>query len=179
MKILAISASPRVGGNSDMLCDRFLEGAAKAGHETEKINLSQKKISPCTACYACAKKGECVIRDDMAEIQQKLIDAEVILLATPVYFYCMNAQMKAMIDRCLPRYREMQNKQFYLLATAADPQHEAVEETFAGLRGFLRCLPGSVEKGALLGTGAWDVGDVLKLPIYQDVYEAGFLLSRT
>jgi multimeric flavodoxin WrbA len=135
MKILAISASPRKGGNSDVLCDQFLKGAGEAGHETEKISLSDKRLNPCTGCYGCGKTNACVIQDDMAEILQKLIEADVVVLATPVYFYSMDAQMKMMIDRCLPRYKEITNKEFYLIVTAADPQHSAADETIAGLRG--------------------------------------------
>jgi multimeric flavodoxin WrbA len=173
MKVLAISASPRKDGNSDVLCDQFLKGAAEMGHETEKINLSGKKIASCTACYSCGKTKTCVQKDDMADILQKLIDADVIVLATPVYFYSMCAQMKTMIDRCLPRYQEIQNKQFYFIITAADPQHSAAEETIAGLRGYLRCLPGAQEKGIVYGTGTWDKGDVYRHPSLERAYEMG------
>lgn len=174
MKVLAISSSPRKDGNSDVLCDKFLEGASAAGHETEKIRLAEKKISPCLACYHCMNdKHECAIDDDMAQLQQKMIDADVIVMASPVYFYSLCAQMKIFIDRCLPHYREMTNKQFYFIATAADPQHEATDETIASMRGFLKCLPGSVEKGIIFGTGTWDKGDVYKHPSYGKAFEMG------
>lgn len=173
MKVLAISASPRKGGNSDVLCDRFLEGARESGHDTEKIRLNEKNISPCVSCYGCNKTKTCVKKDDMSEILSKLIDADVIILATPVYFYCMDAQIKMMIDRCLPRYTEIENKQFYFIITAADPEHAAADETVAGLRGFLKCLPNSQEKGIVYGTGTWDKGDVFKHPAYEKAYEMG------
>ena len=173
MNVLAISASPRIGGNSDVLCDRFLEGAKETGHEIEKIRLSEKNISPCVACYGCMKTHTCVKQDDMAEIQQKMVDADVIVLATPVYFYCMDAQMKMMIDRCVPRYREMIGKKMYFIVTAADPQHEAADETLAGLRGFLRCLPDCEECGVVYGTGTWDKGDVYKHPSLDAAYKMG------
>ena len=156
MKVLAISASPRKGGNSDVLCDQFLKGAAEAGNEIKKIALGQVNISPCAACYGCSKSHRCVI-----------------VLATPVYFYSMDAQMKIMIDRCLPRYQEIRDKDFYYIVTAADPQHSAAEETIAGLRGFLRCLPGAEEKGIVYGTGAWDKGDVYRHPSFEKAYEMG------
>jgi multimeric flavodoxin WrbA len=173
VKVLAISASPRKAGNSDVLCDRFLEGAKESGHDTEKIRLVEKNISPCVSCYGCNKTKTCVKKDDMSEILSKLIDADVIILATPVYFYCMDAQMKMMIDRCLPRYTEIKNKQFYFIVTAADPEHTATDETVAGLRGFLKCLPNSLEKGIVYGTGTWDKGDVFKHPAYEKAYEIG------
>ncbi len=173
MKVLAVSASPRSGGNSDVLCDQFLKGAAEAGHETEKINIESKRIHSCMACYGCGKTNVCVQKDDMGEILEKLIEADVIILATPVYFYSMNAQMKAFIDRCLPRYQEIRNKAFYYIVTAADPQHSAADETIAGLRGYLRCLPGAQEKGIIYGTGTWDMNDVYRHPAFEKAYEAG------
>ena len=173
MKVLAISASPRSGGNSDILCDQFLKGAEEAGHRIEKINLEDENITPCKACYGCGKTKACVKKDDMEEILEKLIAADVIILATPVYFYSMNAQMKTFIDRCLPRYQEIKDKVFYYIITAADPQHSAADETIAGLRGYLRCLPGAQEKGIIYGTGTWDMNDVYRHPSFEKAYETG------
>lgn len=173
MKVLAICASPRKGGNSDVLCDQFLKGAAENGNEVKKINLAGMNISPCTACYGCTKSHWCVKNDDMEQIQQELICADVIVLATPVYFYSMDAQMKIMIDRCLPRYREIKNKEFYYIITAADPEHSAADETIAGLRGYLRCLPGAKEKGIIYGTGTWDKGDVYRHPSFENACAMG------
>lgn len=173
MKVLAICASPRKGGNSDVLCDQFLKGASEKGNEVEKINLSGMNISPCVACYGCTKSHQCVKKDDMAQIQQELIDADVIVLATPVYFYSMDAQMKIMIDRCLPRYQEIRNKDFYYIITAADPEQSAADETIAGLRGYLRCLSSAKEKGIIYGTGTWDKGDVYCHPSFEKAYAMG------
>ena len=85
MRVLIISSSPRKGGNSDVLCGRFAEGAAEAGHEVEKVNLREKELSPCRACYGCMKNHVCTIKDDMAEIFPKLVAADVIVMASPVY----------------------------------------------------------------------------------------------
>lgn len=173
MKVLAISSSPRKGGNSDILCDQFLKGARESGHETEKIRLAEKKLAPCNGCYGCRKSKVCVHGDDMEGLLQKLIESDVIVLATPVYFYSMCAQMKIFIDRCLPRYREITGKSFYLIVTAADPQHAAANETLAGLRGFLRCLPGAQEKEVIFGTGTWNYNDVYQHPALERAYEVG------
>jgi len=173
MKVLAISASPRKGGNSDVLCDQLLKGASESGNEVEKINLSDLKISPCVACYSCQKFGRCVKKDDMERVLNELIHADIIVLATPVYCYSMDAQMKIMIDRCLPRYQEIKDKDFYYIITAANPEHSAADETIAGLRGYLRCLPGANEKGIIYGTGTWDKGDVYRHPSFEKAYEVG------
>lgn len=173
MKVLAISSSPRLHGNSDLLCDQFLKGAAEAGHSVEKIRLAEQSIAPCAACYACQSGGVCVKKDGMADILEKVIDADVIVLATPVYFYSMDAQMKIFIDRCFARFQEIKSKDFCFIITAAAPQHEAADETLAGLRGFLRCLPEAREREIIYGTGAWDKGDILRHPAYERAFELG------
>ena len=121
MKVLIVSSSPRKGGNSDVLCDQFAKGAAEAGHEVEKVNLREKKLSPCRACYGCMEHHVCVIKDDMAEIFPKLVAADVIVLASPVYFYSLCSQMKMLIDRCLVDHKSIAGKQFYFIITAAAP----------------------------------------------------------
>ncbi len=173
MNVLAISSSPRKGGNSDVLCDEFLKGAAEAGHKTQKIRLAEKTITPCAACYGCGTSHVCVRKDDMAEVLEALKAAEVIVLASPVYFYSVCAQMKTMIDRCLADYQAIKDKTFYLIVTAADPQHSAADETLADFRGYLRCLPGAREAGVILGTGTWDKGDVYRHPALKQAYELG------
>ena len=170
MKVLIVSSSPRKEGNSDALCDRFAKGASEAGHEVEKIMLRDKKIFPCNACM---ETHTCAIKDDMADIFPKLLKADVILLASPVYFYSVSAQMKALIDRCLVDHKSLAGKQFYFIITAADPQREASEGTLAALRGFIRCLPDAQEKGIIYGMGTWDKGDVYRHPSYEQAYEMG------
>jgi len=99
MKILGIMGSPRVKGNSDILLSRALAGAKEAGAKVEKIILDRKQISGCKDCKKCNKTGICVIKDDMSEIQEKILDAYAIIHASPVYFWSMTAQMKAYLDR--------------------------------------------------------------------------------
>ncbi len=93
-KILIISSSPRKGGNSDLLCDRFADGAKDSGHTVEKVFLADMNIRYCHGCGACNATHKCVQKDDMALILDKMVNADVIVLATPVYFYSMNGQMK-------------------------------------------------------------------------------------
>ena len=114
-KILILSSSPRRGGNSDTLCDEFLRGAIESGNEAEKIFLRDKNINYCTGCSVCSMYGKpCPQKDDMSEIVEKMLAADVIVMATPVYFYTMSAQMKTLIDRCCARYTEIKNKEFFL-----------------------------------------------------------------
>ena len=169
-----LSASPRRGGNSDILCDQFILGAEESGHQAEKIFLRDKEINYCVACDSCLKNdGACVSKDDVAEILDKMIEADVIVMATPVYFYTMNAQMKTVIDRTYPRYTEMTDKDIYLIATAANPEKQAMELTIDGFRGFTSLLPGSKEKGIIYGTGAWNKGDIKESNSMTEAYELG------
>ena len=91
----------------------------------------------------------CPQKDDAAEVIEKMIAADVIVMATPVYFYTMSAQMKTLIDRCCARYTEITNKNFYFIVTAAEPNIPAMERTIDGFRGFLDCLEGVREKGII------------------------------
>ena len=173
-KVLIISSSPREGGNSDTLCDRFLLGAQEAGHTVEKVFLNKCKINYCTGCGACYDSHSCKIKDDMESLLQKMINADVIVLATPIYFYTMAAQLKTFIDRCVSRYAEITNKEFYFIVTAADTEEENLQTAIESLRGFTRdCLEGALEKGIIYGTGVWQVGEVQRKPAYQEAYEMG------
>lgn len=167
-KVLIISASPRKGGNSDLLCDQFLLGAKEAGHNVEKIFLRDHKINYCLGCGVCNNTHKCVQKDDMKALLDKMVEADVIVLATPVYFYTMDAQLKTFIDRCVPRYTEISDKDVYFIVSAADTDKNNLAPTIEGLRGFTRdCLEGTKEKGIIYGTGAWQVGEVKDLPIYK------------
>ncbi|KAF0159009.1 MAG: Iron-sulfur flavoprotein-like protein [Syntrophaceae bacterium] len=99
MKVLGIMGSPRIEGNSDILLSQALSGAKEAGADVEKIILDRKHIAGCKDCKKCNKIGVCAIKDDMAEIQEKILDAYAIIHSSPVYFWTMTSQMKAYLDR--------------------------------------------------------------------------------
>lgn len=173
-RVLILSASPRKGGNSDTLCNQLMEGAQQAGHQVEKIFLKEKKINYCTGCGACYNSGNgCSQKDDMENMLNKMIDADVIVMATPVYFYTMNGQMKTFIDRTCSRYTEINNKEFYFIVTAADDNKVLMTRTIEEFRGFLYCLEGATEKGIIYGTGAWQIGDIKNKPVMEEAYKIG------
>ena len=176
--VLIFSGSPRKHGNSDLLCDQFMTGARDAGHQVEKIFLRDKKINYCLACDGCKKNGgTCVQRDDMAEILEKIVAADIIVMATPVYFYTMDAQMKTLIDRTYAKYSEICNKDMYFIVTAADTRKESLERTIEGFRGFTSCFNGMNEKGIIYGTGAWNIGDIKGSKAMDQAYEMGKSLA--
>lgn len=173
-KILILSGSPRKGGNSDLLCDEFMKGAQESGNQVEKIFLRSKKVMPCNACYYCKDHdGQCAIRDDMGEILDKMQKADVIVMASPVYFYSIDAQMKAVIDRCVARWTNIPDKEFYYIMTAAEDSDTVMDCTLECFRGFAACLDGAREKGVIYGKGVYEAGDIRKMPAMQEAYEMG------
>lgn len=173
-KVLILSGSPRKGGNSDLLCDEFLRGAAEAGNQVEKIFLWEKKVAPCSACYCCAKSGgRCAIPDDMSGILDKMQAADVIVMASPVYFYSIDAQMKAVIDRCVARWTNIPNKEFYYIMTAAEDSDTVMDCTLECFRGFAACLDGAREMGVIAGKGVYEAGAVRSTPYMREAYEMG------
>lgn len=173
-QVLVLSASPRKGGNSDTLCDEFIRGAQGAGNQVVKIFLRDRAINYCTGCGVCYSTHKCVQKDDMAEILEKMVGADVIVMATPMYFYTMDAQMKTLIDRTVPRYLEISNKDFFFLVTGADPDERSFERTIDGFRAFTEdCLDNAHEKGILCAAGVWQAGEVQGGPAMKRAYEMG------
>ena len=172
--ILILSGSPRKGGNSDLLCDEFMRGAKESGNNVTKINVASKKIAPCHACYFCREHGgECAYKDDMAEILQAMIDADVLVLASPVYFYSVDAQMKALIDRTVAQWLIIKNKEFYYIMTAAEESDTVMDCTLECFRGLARCLEGSIERGVIYGKGVYGAGEIESKPAMREAYDMG------
>lgn len=173
-KVLILSGSPRKGGNSDLLCDEFMRGAAASGHQVEKIFVRDKKVSPCSACYYCKQNGgRCAIQDDMAEILDKMQAADVIVMASPVYFYSIDAQMKSVIDRCVARWTDIPDKEFYYIMTAAEDSKTVMDCTLECFRGFAACLDGAMEMGVIEGKGVYEAGSIRSTRYMKEAYEMG------
>jgi len=100
MEVMGIMGSPRIKGNTDLLLDEALKGVQSQGAEVDKIIVDKLKIAPCREYYGCLKDGNCVIRDDMDDIYSKLLAADTIIVASPIFFYGLTGQLKALIDRC-------------------------------------------------------------------------------
>lgn len=148
-KILMISSSLRKESNSEMLADEFMRGAQDAGNQVEKISLRDKSIEFCRGCLACQKTGSCVIQDDAVAITEKMKSADVIVFATPIYYYEMSGQLKTMLDRANPLFpSEYAFRDIYLLTTAAENDETATDGAVKGLQGWIDCF----EKAHLAGT---------------------------
>ena len=149
-KIIVISTSLRHGSNSDMLADHFIDGAKSAGNDVEKISLVGKNIQFCKGCMACQKLGRCTIKDDVNDIMAKVLQADVVVWATPIYYYEMSGQMKTLIDRMNAMYeQDYQFRDVYLLTTAAEDEAETPKRAETGLTGWIDCYPKSRLAGTL------------------------------
>lgn len=173
-KVLILNGSPRRGGNTEILCQRFAEGARDAGHEVETVRVCDKDIRYCTGCDSCVKTGRCVFKDDMEGIRDSMMAADAIVFASPVYFYTITAQIKTLIDRMVPFYTKLHDKSVYIIVAAADPEESMLELAVDAFRGLTRdCMEGAVEKGVIKATGVWEKGAVEGTEFPKAAYQMG------
>ena len=173
-RIIVISTSLRNGSNSDLLADKFVEGAKAAGNEVEKISLVGKNIQFCKGCLACQKLGRCVINDDVNEIMAKVLNADVVVWATPIYYYEMSGQMKTLIDRMNAMYaQDYQFRDVYLLATAAEEEAETPKRAEMGLTGWIDCYPKSRLAATLFCGGVNGAREIEGNRKLQEAYDLG------
>ena len=173
-KVIVISTSLRKGSNSEMLADQFVEGAKAAGNDVEKITLVGKNIQFCKGCMACQKLGRCAINDDVNAIMAKVLKADVVCWATPIYYYEMSGQMKTLIDRMNAMYElDYQFRDVYLLTTAADDDPQTPKRAETGLTGWIACFPKIRLAGTLFCGDVNDARAIEGNPKLQEAFELG------
>ena len=164
-RVLVVSSTLRKGGNSQVLADAFARGAGESGHEVETIDLRGKEIRFCNGCLACQTTLCCPIEDDAADILEKMLRADVIAFATPIYFYEMSGQMKTLLDRTNPLFpSDYAFRDIYLLAAAADTGERAMDGVIKGLEGWIECFDKTKLAGVVKGLGVDALGTVEKIP---------------
>ena len=121
-KVLVVSTSLRGNSNSEILAKECERGAKDAGHEVEFVSLHGKDIRFCIGCMSCQRTGHCVLKDDVAEIMAKVKESEVVIFATPIYYYEMCGQMKTLLDRLNPLYESgYKFRDIYMLTPSTKP----------------------------------------------------------
>lgn len=174
-KILIISTSMRKGGNSDILADEFMKGAKENGNQVEKISLINKQIGFCKGCLACQKTQKCITKDDAVEIAEKVKNADIVVFATPIYYYEMSGQMKTLLDRLNPLFpSDYSFCEVYMIASAADDNPEAMDGAVKGLQGWISCFDKAKLSGVIRGVGVKDIGDIQhNEKLLREAYEMG------
>ena len=160
-KVVVLSTSLRTNSNSELLAKSFVDGAKDSGNEVKYISLKNKDIRFCIGCLVCQKTGHCVIKDDVADIMNSVLEADVVVWSTPIYYFEMSGQMKTLIDRLNPMYsKDYKFRDVYLLATAAEEGNEIFEKVITGLNGWIDCFEKTSIKGTVLCGGVSD-GDAI------------------
>lgn len=172
--ILIISSSPRKDGNSETLVNSFTKGAIEAGHKVETIFLREKQYGFCKGCLACLKIGHCVILDDAIEIAEKMHDAQILVFATPIYYFSVSGQLKTMLDRANSLYgSDYAFNDVYLLATAAEDGIKTVEGAIKDIQGWIDCFERAQLKEVIFAGGVTAKGDITGHPALDKAYEIG------
>ena len=173
-RVLIISSSPRKGGNSETLAAALAKGTREAGNQVETVSLREKQVGFCKGCLACLNLGHCVIQDDAVEIAAKMHDANVLVFATPVYYYCVSGQLKTMLDRANPLFdTDYAFTKAYLLATAAEAEPEAVEGTEKAIQGWVDCFDRCELAATVFAGGVNGIGDIAGHPALDTAYQTG------
>ncbi len=174
-RILVITASARPVSNSEILADEFARGAREAGHQVEKIRLRDKDMHFCNGCYDCeADEHRCSQHDDVAPILDKMADADVIVFATPIYFYEMSGRLKTLLDRTMPIYfRPCRFSEVYFIAAGTDSNETAMQAAINGVQAWISCFSDARLAGTIRGAGASMPGDARTHSAFHRAYVAG------
>ena len=174
--VLIISSSPRKKGNTNALCEQFQKGAEAKGHHVDLVRIMEKKIGFCLACDSWMKNGgKCIQKDDMAAILDLYSKADVLVLATPVYFYGISAQLKTFIDRMYPIWQHLGKKEVYYIV-AAGLGTDVIERSLGDITGFVEHLEEYKIAGKLYAPNMTAPGAVKDLEVFQEAYAMGYAL---
>lgn len=173
-KVIVLSTSLRANSNSAALAERFAQGAKEAGNDVELVSLKGKSIGFCMGCMACQTAGSCVLKDDAIAITGKVLNADVIAWATPIYYYEMSGQMKTLIDRMNSMFpQDYRFRDIYFLASAAEDEEEVPARAIAGLQGWIDCYEKAALKGTVFCGGVTAPGDITGNVKLNEAYEMG------
>ncbi len=172
--ILIISSSPRKGSNSEALAIAFANGAKDAGHSVEMVTLARQQINYCRGCFACQKLLRCVLRDDGDIIEQKMHHADVLVFASPIYYYNISGQLKTMLDRGNPLFcADYKFREVYFLSAAAEEGEDVPKRAISSIQGWVECFDKATLKGSVFCGGVTNPGDIEGRQELKQAYEMG------
>ncbi len=174
MKIVVLTGSPRKNGNSAYLAEQFIKGAEEQGHEVFRFDCAFKQVEPCRACNRCGMDGPCVIKDDFGMVRQHIIDADMVVFATPMYYFGVSAQMKRVIDRFYAINGQIKgaSKKAAFLMTYADTSKKEADPMLLHYRTLMDYL-GWTSVGEVVAPGVWTVGSIRNTDYPRQAYLLG------
>lgn len=160
--VLILEGSPRIKGNTALLAEQFQKGAEENGSHVERIYLLKENVKPCLGCRVCqGNGGVCVQKDGMTDICEKMKKADVLVFASPLYYYNVTSTLKAVMDRSFALLNEIHNTDLYLLTAGADTEKESYTYIENGMELYAMCFPGGMHyRGAVIAAGTGDDGTV-------------------
>ena len=177
MKILVLTGSPRKNGNSNTLADYFIKGAREAGHEIVRFDAAFKDVHPCIACNRCGMDGPCVFKDDFEFVRTHIVNADMVVFATPMYYFGVSAQLKAVIDRFYAIngkiHRPKKAALLMTYANSAASQAQPIKSHYEVLLDYL----GWQDAGQIIASGVWTAGAIESTSYPQQAYELGKSLT--
>ena len=179
MRILMIESSPHKHGSSNLLAERFRAGAAETGHQVEVFDAARANLHPCLGCGACGMAGPCVQKDDMAALREKLLQADMAVFVTPLYYFGMCAQLKTVVDRFYSFTGELSAKRLKtaLIAAAWDSNDWTMRDLSAHYQTLCRYMHFQ-DQGMILGAGCGTVSMTENSVFPQKAYELGKSLNE-
>ena len=173
MNILVLTGSPRKNGNSAILADHFIRGVTEAGHHAERFDAAFHNVHPCTACNSCGMNGPCVFQDDFSFVRERILRADVVAFATPMYYFGMSAQLKAVIDRFYAISSLLHTpKKAVLMMTYANHSARNESPILTHYEVLLEYL-GWTDAGRVIAPGVWPAGAVERTPYPGQAYALG------
>ena len=172
-KVFIVCSSPRKNGNSDSLAKEFSKGAIESGNEVKIVNVRDLEVNFCTGCLACHKINKCVINDSVNSLLEEIKNSDVIVFATPIYYYCVSGQLKTFLDRLNPLYgKDNKFKEVFLLASSEDTDIKSMDGAIKCIQGWIDCFEGVELCGIIRALGAGKIGEVSKEALLE-AYEMG------
>lgn len=173
MKILVLTGSPRKNGNSSTLAEHFIRGAEEAGHDVTRFDAALKNVHPCIACNKCGMNGPCVFKDDFEFVREHLIPADMVAFATPMYYFGISSQLKAVIDRFYSINGQIHiPKKSVLLLTYANNSRRDESPMVTHYEVLLDYL-GWKDAGRIIAPGVWPVGAINNTQFPEQAYQLG------
>lgn len=173
MQILILTGSPREAGNSNTLANEFSKGAKEAGHEVWIFNAAQKKVNTCTACNSCNMNGPCIFDDDFNFVREHILKADLVAFVSPMYYFGISAQLKAVIDRFYAINGQIHvKKKSVLMLTFADTNMNEAKPIISHYETLLDYL-GWEDTGRVIAPGVWTEGSIINTTFPKQAYNLG------